>query len=149
MIARRPSAGVVAFTAIAVFAILAVVLGLVWFTSDFREARAVWEDKEPDAYSFDYEYCSGMCASCRVHVTVRNEKVTEAVAKGQCPRRAADGAPTIDDVFDMEASDRLSQDFYVRYDPEWGFPASVSSTCWGDTDDCGRGYTVTNFQVIG
>ena len=115
-------------------------------------ASARWESKEPAAYSFDYDYCSGMCMGCLLRVTVRNGEVTEAVAsKGECSTFDTQAAPTIEDIFAMEESDRAApstDSFEIEYDPNWGYPASVEIRCPYGTPDCGTGYHVTDFEVL-
>ena len=131
------------------------VLALVWLVSGVlspvvahQQAEARWEAKEPAAYSFEYHYCSGMCASCDIRVTVENGTITNAVWKGPCSEQDIDRAPTVENVFDMAAGDRFAPDFEVRYDPVWGFPASVSTRCGGQSIDCGTGYGVSDFRVV-
>ncbi|MEO6510562.1 MAG: DUF6174 domain-containing protein [Nocardioides sp.] len=102
---------------VVVVAALALGVGLVgflWFTAGFRaagqahdDAVALWESKEPAAYSFVYGRCGGMCAVCRMRVTVEDGRVTGAVtAEGQCSSSTLEDAPSIEDVFAMEKSDR-------------------------------------------
>jgi hypothetical protein len=136
-------------------ALCLALLGALWVTSDswaaqraHRAAWAKWQSKEPPAYSFDYAYCGGMCANCLLHVSVEHGKVVDAVTReGQCST-SEDNAPTVDDVFAMEKGDRSSgrtASFEIRYDPTWGFPASVSIRCPDGWMDCGKGYSITHF----
>ena len=37
----------------------------------------------------------------------------------------------------------------IEYDPVWGFPRSITYTCGEDTADCGSGWSVRDFEVIG
>jgi hypothetical protein len=60
-------------------------------------------------------------------------------------------APTIEDVFAQEKADRSDDTIgrvHIRYDPIWGFPASVNDDCPFAASDCGSGYAINNFQVI-
>ena len=130
-----------------------------WFVSDAREAErahddamALWNSKEPTAYSFEYGYCSGMCMSCRARVTVENGKVTDtaAVDPAPCSISGLPDAPTIEEVFALEESGRsdgMTDSFEIVYDPTWGFPASVSIRCPEGTGDCGTGFGVSDFRV--
>jgi hypothetical protein len=57
-------------------------------------------------------------------------------------------APTIEDVFAMgqrDRSDARTSSVVIRYDPTWGFPASVSIRCPDGWMDCGTSYSVTGF----
>lgn len=135
--------------------VAAVLLAVMWLSWDVlraiaahREARATWEAKEPAAYSFDYRYCSGMCAGCVVHVTVEDGEVANAVGRGQCTRSDTAEAPTIAEVLDMASATRFSYRSEVRYDAVWGYPASVSIECGEDTSDCGTGYGVSAFRLV-
>jgi hypothetical protein len=136
---------------------LGVVGARVWAGSDARTAderddaaRARWESREPTAYSFDYTSCGGMCAYCLVHVTVDRGRVTSARGReGQCPP-VIDAAPTVEDVFAMEERDRAAEttaSYVIRYDPTWGFPASVTIRCPDGWMDCGTGYRVAHFRA--
>lgn len=148
----RPSTKTVAV--ISAIAVGTAVLGTMWFFSDSHQAArahddalARWEARQPAAYSFDYSYCSGMCDSCPLHVTVKNHQVTSALPRRD--RCSSPDAPTIEVIFAMEKSDRASEStdsFEIRYDPYWGFPAMVEMRCPEGTSDCGVGYQVTNFR---
>jgi Family of unknown function (DUF6174) len=135
-------------------------LGLLWVLSDARAAGAAhdqalarWEVREPQAYSFVYGHCSGVCAPCPVRITVRDGEVTDTVVRGEgCGRPAVEHAPTIEDVFAvaerrrtgvLDALDDASTS--ITYDPEWGFPSRITVTCPGP--DCNAGWSVTEFDV--
>jgi hypothetical protein len=131
-------------------------LGAWWLHSDSRaadraheHALALWESKEPTAYSFEYSRCGGMCAGCLLQVTVQNGKVIDAVGvEGQCGSRQA---PTIEGIFAMEKADRAASttdSFTIRYDPTWGFPVSVDIRCPRGWSDCGSGYHVRDFHDL-
>jgi hypothetical protein len=151
----RRSSWLIGLAGASVFAVaLAAVAWFVWHPAagdrEHDRALARWESRAPAAYSFDWSYCGGMCALCRVRVTVEDGHVTGAVGvEGQCSYEL-DRAPTIDDVFAMEKADRSAANtdsFEIRYDPTWGFPATVTIRCPPGWMDCGTGYSVTNFQA--
>ncbi len=157
MTQSRPS--VLTVAAIVAVALGVAVLGALWLRSPGQvahraqdDASALWESKEPAAYSFDYSYCSGMCAGCRLEVTVRNGEVAGVVERdGQCSAVDLQNAPTIEDIFAMEERDRsdsTTDSFEIHHDPDWGFPSSVSIRCPEGTMDCGIGYQVTGFEVL-
>ena len=133
------------------------VLGAMWFFSDSRagarahdDALALWESKEPRAYSFDYRSCSGMCDSCWLHVTVKNGEVTGVVARESRCSSHAQHAPSIEDIFAIEKWQRSAEwtdSFEIDYDPVWGFPALVVIRCPYGTADCGSSYEVTHFRA--
>ena len=141
--------------AISAVALGLVIFGALWFFSAAErahdDARALWESKEPTAYSFDYSYCSGMCFGCRLRVTVKNGEVIAAVGRdGSGPPFDCPGAPTIEDIFAMEKDDRsagTTDSFEIDYDPSWGFPAYVDIRCPDGWFDCGTTYEVTNFRA--
>ena len=157
MIPRRLSSRHLTVCGVAVLGLL--LLGGLWFFSDTRaagkahdDALSLWESQEPTAYSFDYGYCSGMCAGCLVHVTVRSGEVTDAVGTDPagCALPSSQDPPTIEEVFAMEKSGRsaaTTDSFKIDYDPTWGFPASVSLDCAEGASDCGTGYVVTHFRA--
>jgi len=136
---------------------LVVVLGAAWFvhslSAERNAAQARWERQEPSAYAFVYGHCSGMCASCPVHVTVRGGTVTEAtVREPGCGTPALEFVPTIEDVFTVAEDHQpwpFSDSTTIDYDPVWGFPRSITHTCGEDTADCGSGWSVRDFEVIG
>lgn len=149
-------------TTLRVVATAGVVLGLMLFgvlwvfphfwgaDADHDDALALWESKEPAAYSFTFAHCSGMCASCPIQVTVRDGEVTEATTTGRGCSTGTDAGPTIEDVFAMEEADRdaaTTDSFEITYDPTWGFPASVVIRCPDGWSDCGTGYEVNNFRA--
>ena len=143
---------------VAAVALGAVVLGALWYFSDSQaenrahdEALALWESREPTAYSFDFSYCNGFCAGCRLEITVENGSVTDAEGwEGECP--VVDGKPpTIEGIFALEKYDRsrdMADSFEIRYDPYWGFPALVEIRCPEGLTDCGIGYEVTDFEAL-
>jgi hypothetical protein len=139
----------------AVVLALALVLGGLWFSSAGKahdDALSLWESKEPAAYSFDFSYCGGMCDYCPTRVTVERGEVVavEPAEPGGCAGYDRHDAPTIEDVFAMEEEgreDEMTDSFEIRYDPTWGFPASVSLSCPEGTADCGTGFGVTNFRA--
>jgi hypothetical protein len=151
---KRPIAQVVA---VCVLAVGALVLGAVWFFSDGRAAglahdaaQGLWESKEPTAYSFEFAYCSGLCARCDLRITVRDGEVSDVASTTPDCAGTPQDAPTIDDVLAMESEDRRAEttdSFEIIYDPVWGFPASVDIRCPYGWADCGTGYTVTDFRV--
>ncbi|GAA4700679.1 DUF6174 domain-containing protein [Nocardioides conyzicola] len=136
-----------------VAAIVAVVVST--HLDDWAAARAhgsaqrLWESREPTTYSFDYTACSGMCEPCHAHITVTDGEVTSVAGGGGCRGLDRDSAPTIDTIFEMEERDRsaeMTDSFEIRYDPTWGFPASVVLHCPPETSDCGTSYEVTGFR---
>lgn len=113
------------------------------------DAQRLWESREPTSYSFDYTACSGMCETCQAHITVTDGEVTDVVGGGGCRDLDVASAPTIDTIFEMEQQDRAAEttdSFEIRYDPTWGFPASVVLRCPPEWSDCGTSYEVTSFQ---
>ena len=120
-----------------------------------RDALARWEAHEPAAYAFVYGYCSGMCASCPLRVTVRDNVVVEAVlvevdSDDGCSAPEKRSAPTIEDVFEIaeEHQPHLFNDTTITYDDEWGFPTSIEVRCGEGTADCGSGWSVRDFAVL-
>ncbi|MCF6376552.1 DUF6174 domain-containing protein [Nocardioides KLBMP 9356] len=109
-----------------------------------------WAEHEPTAYSFDTSYCSGMCAECTTHVTVRDGEVVGTTRSRGCgPSR--DAGPTIDDMLDL--ADQMRPRLFgahvtITYDGYWGFPASITETCGEGYSDCGSGWSVRNFEVV-
>ena len=142
---------------IATLAVCAGVLGALWLSSDSRadnqareSAWRLWKAKQPDTYSFDYSHCGGMCAGCRLRITVVKGKVTDAVGReGQCSDYHLKSAPTIDSIFAMAERERtapMTDSMEVHYDPTWGFPASIQVRCPPHTSDCGSSYRVSGFR---
>ena len=100
---------------------------------------------------FDLSYCSGMCGrDCPVRVRVSHGVVTDvwATKPNLFPLDMPEGR-TIEDVFAQEDGPVRRDDRRVdiRYDPTWGFPASVETFCEPIASDCGTGYEVDNFRV--
>ena len=125
-------------------------------STELDDARARWEQLEPRAYSFVYGHCNGMCAFCPVEVTVEDGSVTaasSAVHDPGCSDPVPDEAPTIDDLFTV-AEDQQPWPFgatttTIAYDPEWAFPTSIDVECGEGTSDCGSGWSVSGFRVLG
>jgi hypothetical protein len=147
----------VSITTITCVALAIAALGALWLTSEGRadarahdDARARWESRQPETYSFEYSYCSGMCAACTSRITVRRGQVTDVVSREEGCTLDLRSAPTIETIFRQEEHVRtapMTHSFTVRYDPVWGFPASVSTECPPDTSDCGTGLSVSNFRT--
>ena len=143
-------------TGVAVYAALLCLLSWAAYASTadgraFDRASALWESKEPAAYSFTYFYCSGMCADCLLTVTVTGGEVIATKSPPRCPDVQPVDAPTIEDVFAQVDDDQPLWDsdlVDVAYDGAWGFPDHVEIRCPGETADCGTGYGVGNFRVL-
>ena len=115
------------------------------------EALDRWTAREPSSYSFTYSYCSGMCVSCPVRVTVRDGEVVEAVStepESRCGPRHLDSAFTIEDFFALAEEHRpgmFGDVVSISYDPVWGFPSYIDITCRDRSSDCGSGWDVGDF----
>jgi nitrogen fixation-related uncharacterized protein len=137
---------------------VAVSLVALWWSSDSQQAdraqdraRSLWESQEPAAYSFVYGECSGMCAGCRLRITVEHGQVTSAAdTSGRCSGYGVDDVPTIEGVFTAVEWSRknLGGRAEISYDPTWGFPASAQISCPPGASDCGSSYEVTDFQEL-
>jgi hypothetical protein len=136
--------------------LVVVAVGGLWFvhglSSERREAQALWEQREPAAYSFVYGYCGGMCANCPVAITVRDGAAIEVtVDNPECSAPDPAHAPTVEDLFVIAADHQpwpFDDSTTISYDGQWGFPTTISFTCEEGVSDCGGGWSVTDFQVI-
>ena len=138
-------------------AVCVVALGILWYFSDGQvagrahdEALARWESKEPAAYSFTYRYCGGMCADCPIQVTVRDGVVAD-VTRGSDSCWGEPEGLTVEDLFDVESRERavwFADRSSVSFDPVWGFPAVISTTCDPGTSDCGASWVIGDFEVL-
>ena len=145
------------FSVVYAAAVVLLTVAFVWtHLDDWAAARAhgnaqrLWESREPAAYSFVYQACSGMCGPpCAARITVTRGEVTDLEGAGECHELDLDSAPTIDAMFEMEKRDRaaeMTDSFEIRYDPTWGFPAYVVLRCPPGWSDCGTSYEVTDFE---
>jgi hypothetical protein len=115
-------------------------------------ALALWESKEPTSYSYNFASCDGFCAYCPIHVVVRRGAVTEVQsANSNCPETDRSHAPTIEKAFTWASAYRSQAGIGrvdIRYDPTWGFPASVNAYCEPVASDCGEGFGISDFTVV-
>jgi anaerobic selenocysteine-containing dehydrogenase len=151
---RRPT-----LLAAAAVVSLVVSLGAWWWFSEAQAsarahegALALWESQEPEAYSFEFTSCSGMCArECPDRITVTGGEVTDVTpTRPGCTPASHDEAPTIEDVFALEEWSRSlesTDSFDIDYDRAWGFPSAGNFTCPDGWADCGSGFAVTAFHV--
>jgi hypothetical protein len=142
---------------VAVIAVIALVAAVFLFSPGRAAARAHgaglerWAEREPTAYAFDYSSCSGMCAGCTMHVTVRDGEVVDTDRGRGCGRSDAAG-PSIEDLFRSAEDARPSlfggDQVVISYDPAWGFPSSVVVTCGDHSADCGSSWSVSHFTEL-
>ena len=144
-----PAARLVVIVVLGVVALVAVRLFL---GAERSEARERWDEREPAAYTYVYGHCSGMCASCPVQITVRDGEVTGATVDDPgCSAPELDFAPTVEDLFAIAGDHQpwpFSDRTEIDYDPFWGFPRYISTTCGEDTSDCGEGWSAHDFEAL-
>ncbi|MFC0221052.1 DUF6174 domain-containing protein [Nocardioides zeicaulis] len=119
-----------------------------------HHAHALWEAREPAAYSFDYHECHGMCGDCRVRVTVRDGDVVEVATRPRsCGAYTTDTAPTIEGMFaiaaDHHSTAGIDDVVDVSYDSLLGYPQHVSAICGFEASDCGSGWSISDFESVG
>ena len=103
-----------------------------------------WHSRDIASYDFVY-HAGGMAGECELFVHVRDGKVASATEQHPCWLHAND-APTIDGVFDTLAKEyRESDQVDATYDPEYGFPTSVSVDRIRNAIDDEWGFGVSDF----
>jgi hypothetical protein len=136
----------------------AIGLGVLWHTSDGQVAArahdaalATWQSKEPAAYSFTYRHCGGMCGDCPIRVTVRDGTVADATRGPDICSGDPEGV-TVEELFEIESRARSgwfdNSSAKASYDPEWGFPTFIRTTCDPGWSDCGSSWSVSDFEVL-
>jgi len=94
-------------------------------------ARALWNAKGGDSYSFELTYsCFCVLGGRRMDVTVRDGTVFEAQYRdsgGPVESALLLYVPTVPDLFDLigDALDRKTASFLASYDGIYGFPARI------------------------
>ncbi|CAM3579787.1 DUF6174 domain-containing protein [Nocardioides zeicaulis] len=141
---------------LAVMAALVVLACGTWLvlsrSAERRAAEDLWESRQPASYSYTLSSCSGMCTYCPVRVTVRDGAVVDAVAtEAGCDDPDPADVRTVDDLFDVAAHADpwlSSGSTTITYDPRWGFPTMIETSCGGGTVDCGSGISMGDFTPL-
>lgn len=110
-------------------------------------ARELWVEQEPDAYAYTWSSCHGMCARCGVRVHVQHGEVVDVERAADTPAQST--CPLTEYETIAQQWDRVddTSSTSVEYDPDYGFPAAVTTSCGSDTSDCGSSWSISDFTV--